>query len=187
MSAVETTHRRVLRRALHSPRTSAAVTAASVLAVVLAAGVVLGVWMFIDAGFADTVSAFASAAVERLAGAPTAAIGIVLLVLALVLISLAVLPGRRARRGRIAPHGVVVIDDGVLADAVADRVARRLGIDSSQVSVTVRARTVRALVTPISGVEVAHVAARHEIERTLAELSLEADATVQVAATGRLA
>lgn len=181
-------YRRVLRRETHSPRTGAAVVVATILAVLLTAAVVLSVWSLVDDGFrqgvADRLGSASSLAEDR--SALTAA-GIVAALIALILIALALLPGRLARRGRSTERVALLVDDGVLADAVADAVAVRCGIGRGQVSVTVGRRTATVRITPTSGITVDHDAATDSAAEALAAVGFSATPKLVVSSQGVIA
>jgi hypothetical protein len=149
--------RRVLRRELHRSRSAPAV----VVLVLLALG---AVWFGVESVLAllgrpallarpEDVPADAAAAL----GAPVAVligVAVVAAVLGVVALALAIGPGRRARH--TVPHErlLVVVDDGVLASALARtaRTAAALGPDRAQAWVSRRRAAVR--LTPTAGVEV---------------------------------
>ncbi|WP_292787273.1 MULTISPECIES: hypothetical protein [unclassified Microbacterium] len=188
MTANTATARRLLRREARATRRGPAIALAVVLTVLLL--VLLGgtVGGSLDEGFRTQVRAwFASvAAIAHTAPALLTA-GAVLVALALLLLGAAVLPGRRARRTRLDARAALVIDDGVLADAVADGVARRLGVPRGQTSVTVGRRTVLIRVTPTSGVPVDPAAAEDAAGRVLDEAGFRLSPRVQVAPEGVIA
>ncbi|WP_369374156.1 hypothetical protein AB1046_08170 [Promicromonospora sp. Populi] len=185
MTKEQAVYRRVLRRETHSPRTGAAVVVATVLAVLLVAVVALGVWWLVDPGshdlVADRLASVTSFAEDD--GALTA-VGVLAAVVALVLIVLAVLPGRLPRRARSTDRLALLVDDGVLADAVADAVALRCGIDARQVSATVGRRSATVRVTPTSGVAVDHDAATDSVAAALSAVGFSAVPKLYVARQG---
>jgi len=178
-------YRRVLRRETHSARTGSAVVLASVLVVLLVAAIALGVWWVADAG-ARALVADRAASVTSFAkdGSALTAAGAVAIVVALLLILLAVLPGRLARRARSTERMALVVDDGVLADAVADAVALRCSIDSRQVSATIGRRSATVRVTPTSGVPVDRDAATDAAAATLAAVGFSVVPKLYIARQG---
>lgn len=188
MNDEQAVYRRVLRRETHSARTAAAVFASSLSILVLAAGATVGAWVLIDPQVRDAVDHRLEQAAAWGGIRPTIiAVGIIALLLAVVLVVLAVTPGRLRRRGRTAERMALVVDDGVLADVAADRVARRVGVDAEQVSIEMARRRVRARITPTSGVAVSTTDARDELQRALGDLGFSAEPAVSVAPTGRVA
>ena len=126
---------------------------------------------------------------SALAAQPAAAIavGAVLVLLAVLLLALAVLPGRRSRRARIADRTALLVDDGVIADAVAAAVARRTGAERGRVSVTMGRRTVTVRIVPTSGVAVDPAAAESAVHDTLAEVGFSSATRVVVSTEGVVA
>lgn len=148
-------HRRVLRRETHSPRSGAAVIFAALLALILFALLGLGVWAAADLTFRDNASSWITdTLVDMNVQATLMIVGILCLLVAVALILVALLPGRRARHARATDRIALVVDDGVLADAAADAVARECALDRSQVSTTMSRRALTVRVTPTSGIHV---------------------------------
>lgn len=180
--------RRLLRREARATRRGPAITLALLLtaiALVLLAGVLAST---LDAGFrAQAAEWLAPAAAIVQSPAALIAVGAVLLALAVVLVGLALVPGRRARRTRLDARAALVIDDGVLADALADGVARRIGVPRGQVSVTVARRSALIRVTPTSGVPVDAAAAEEAAVRVLDEAGFRLSPRVHVAREGVIA
>ncbi|WP_110590453.1 hypothetical protein [Microbacterium suaedae] len=170
-------YRRVLRRETHRARTVPAV----IVAVLTAALVFAGAWWMAD-------PALRAAAEQLTASADVAAIGstagVVALVVAAVLIAFGVLPGRRARRGRVAGRIAVLVDDGVLAGAAADEVARRCAVVREHVSVTVGHRLAIVRVTPTSGVPVDEGSVREAAHASFAALGFDTKMRVRVTERG---
>lgn len=188
MNKEQAVYRRVLRRETHSSRAGAAVTLASVLIVLLVAATAFGVWWVVDRGLRDDV-ADQTAAVSSIAGdgGTLMTAGCVAVVLAIVLIAVALLPGRLARRARSTDRLALLVDDGVLADSVADAVAARCGIDPRQVSATINRRTATVRVTPTSGVDVDRAAATDSAVATLAAVGFSVAPKLFVADRGVVA
>lgn len=185
MTADAAVYRRVLRRETHAARTVPAVAVASFLALFLIGALVMGVWALIDPSLREAATVAAGdviSAVDAVVASTVA--GVVLVLIAVLLIGLAVLPGRRSRHGRMAGRMAVLIDDGVLADVVADRVAAGVGVDRSQVSVTVGRRIVFVRVTPSSGLPIGEQTIREAAAKTLSEAGFEAVAKATVSDRG---
>ncbi|QAY60477.1 hypothetical protein ET475_11095 [Microbacterium protaetiae] len=155
MTAESAVYRRVLRRQRYSPRTGAAVVVAAAASVLGAAGIVLAMWCWADPAVRERVDRLVGS-LSQLGGdrAVVTAIGVVAVLLSLLLIAMAVLPGRRARHTRMTGRVALSADDGVLADASADAVAAACGLSSDRVSVSVRPRSATVRVVPLSGVRV---------------------------------
>lgn len=179
------TSRRVLRREARSSRTLPAVVFATALLLVLLIVLGAGVAGMLDPGARLTVDAVVAGA-AMVAAIPAVAIGagLVATALAAVLLALAFAPGRRARRARLTPRSGVVVDDGVLADAIADGVARRTGVPRGRVSVTIGRRTASVRITPTSGVPVDPQAGADAATAVLAEIGFALAPRVHVAREG---
>jgi len=145
---------RISRRELHSPRSVAAIAVAVV--VILLCGL-LGtevVLLLIDQPALLATPAELAAGVASASTVPApllAAIAVGCALLALVLLVVAVAPGRRARHVIDSERTVTVVDDEVIASALAGRAARVGGVDpdSTQVSISRRLATVHLV--PTSG------------------------------------
>lgn len=188
MTSEQAAYRRVLRRETHSSRTAPAVIAASVAIIVLLALVIGAVWGLVDPSVGRTASAWLDQAVppESRQGALIVG-GSVGILLALMLLALAVLPGKRARRARTTERLAVLVDDGVLADAVADAVAQRCGIDRRQVSTTLGRSRVSVRITPTSGIRVDEAVAAEAASETVSAIGFAATPRVLVASNGVIA
>lgn len=188
MTNEQAIYRRVLRRETHAPRTIPAVLVASIGAVLLVALLAGGVWWLMDPRFrAEAARWINSVFASGWQQAVPLGIGIVLVLLALVLLALAVLPGRRARRARTTDRTALVVDDGVIADSVAESVARRTGVDRARVSVTLGRRSVAVRITPTSGVRVDRRAAESAVNDTLSGIGFASAPRVVVDTDGVIA
>ena len=187
MTSEGNVYRRVLRRETHASRTAPAVVVAAVLLLAILAAGGLTVWAGLDAGgrdLAGRVGAVLEDAVRNpvvlsVTAAVAALIGIVLLGLALS-------PGRRARRGRATGRAALLVDDGVLADAVAAAVAARCGLARRQVVVTMARRRADVRIRPISGVAVDEHGAKEAAVSALSALGFSAPPAVTILPQGVL-
>jgi hypothetical protein len=107
-----------------------------------------------------------------------AAIG---LVLGIVLLVLAIAPGRRARHELPDERMAVVIDDQVLAGAISKVARAEAGVPSERVSTAVSRRRADVRVTPTSGQPLDHAALTSSAETVVA--SLDPRPAVRVAVT----
>lgn len=188
MTGESAVYRRVLRRETHAPRTVPAVVVAAILLLVALALIAGAVWWWIDESVRDPWAAWAGSAVSWLSQPPVLiGAGVIALALAAVLLALALLPGRRARRARAAERVALVVDDGVLADAVADAVAASAGLDRRQVAVTLGRRSAIVRIMPTSGVPVHTGAAARAAEGAVSALGFAARARVVVEPKGVVA
>jgi len=188
MTSERSAYRRVLRRETHSSRTAPAVVTAVVAIVILLVLAVGGVWGLLDPSIRGTAGAWLDRAVPP-RNRPEALViaGAVAAVIGLVLLALAVLPGRRARRARTTERLALLVDDGVLADAVADAVALRCGIDRRQVATTLGRSRVSVRITPTSGIRVDESAAEAAASEAVSALGFTVTPRVHVASTGVVA
>ena len=155
MTAHLPVYRRVLRRETHASRTGPASIIASVLILLVLGALVWGVWSLVDPGFGESSVVAASGLAARIDVAATVIVaGVVLVLIAMLLIGAAVLPGHLSRRARVADRMGILVDDGVLADAAADLVAARCGVERSHVFVTAGRHYMVVRVTPTSGLPV---------------------------------
>jgi len=150
--------RRVVRRETHSPRTTAMIIA--VVLVILALAYV-GTEIVLSLLGRPALLLGPGAALGAVVGLPTAvpqgisiAAGVVIGILGLVLIVLALKPGRLPRHALTVGDRAVVADNGVIASAVAQRVSDETGFSRDQVRVGVSHRTVDVLIDPAFGVTV---------------------------------
>lgn len=188
MTNEQATYRRVLRRETHAPRTLPAVVVASVCLVLLIALIAGGIWWLVDPLFRETATAWFAGTADLARTQPAAiTAGIVLVILALVLIVLAVTPGRRPRRARTTERTALLVDDGVIADSIADAVARRTGITRGQASVTVGRRIATVRITPTSGRAIDRAAAESAVSETVSSIGFAATPRIVVTAEGVIA
>lgn len=187
MTNEQAIYQRALRRETHAPRTVPAAVVASIGTLVCVALLVGGVWWLIDGAFRED----AARRLDRIgaAASPAAMLGVggALVILALVLLILAVMPGRRARRARMTDRTALLVDDGVIADSIADAVARRAGVVRARVSVTVRRRVVVVRVTPTSGIPVDRAAVESTVDDTLAAVGFASTPRVVIERNGVVA
>lgn len=142
------------------------------------------VWWLVD----ENVSAWASNELESLMELPwLPVVGGVLIFAAVITIGLALLPGRRARHARAAGRVALVVDDGVLANSVVDRVSAAAGFPRAQISAKVRQSGITVHVTPTSGVAVDREKVRDAAEDAVEALGFGARIKVVVADRGVIA
>lgn len=170
--------RRVVYRETHSPRAAAA-TVAAVLVIGLAAYGLLesGVhaigqpaWLIEPQLAAERIVALPAGLPPLLLGASGAVVAMV----GLFFLLNAVLPGRRARhvlngRGTLS---AVVVDDEVIASALARSARAAANVTPEQVMVVVSQRLVIVNVRPTSGVPVAENAVLSAVQDELSAMSL---------------
>jgi hypothetical protein len=178
-------YRRIVRRETHQSRSTASVI---VLALVALGAVYLGIELVLallgDAPLlvSPTVAAAAlssHASWVPIAGACALVFGIILLVVALV-------PSRRGRHGVSHNRMAVVIDDGVLAGALAGEARRSVAIGADRVRASVGRRTATIRLVPTSGVPISRDVAQESADRLLGTLdtSPKVRASVTVSESG---
>jgi len=162
--------RRVVRRETHSPRT---VPTVIVLVLVALAAIyagteivlrLLGVGPLLVAPGAAL--AWMTAAPEALPQAAVVAVGAAAAVAGVVLVWLSLSPGRRPKHQLGISSRAVLVDNGVIASAVAERVRRELDLSKGSVVVGVGHTVADVTVRPEPGqlVEKTHVRSVAEIE-----------------------
>ncbi|MET4902185.1 DUF6286 domain-containing protein [Paenarthrobacter sp. CC6] len=175
---------RILRRETHSSRAGAAVIAA-VLVIILCVYALLeaGVravgqppWLVDPTTAAERIIALPEGISPLLLGASGAVVAMV----GLFFLFHAVLPGRRARHLLRDPRTAVVVDDEVLASALARRARMAANVTQEQVMVVVSRQTVVVNVRPTSGSRVSHDAVLAAVQAELEEMSPVPMPTVRV-------
>ena len=163
--------RRVLQRETHSSRAVAALIAGSLVIVlclyVLLESAVRAVgqppWLIDPQTAAERITALPSGVPPLLLGAA----GAVIAAVGLFFFLNAVLPGRRARHLLHDPRIAVVVDDEVIAAALARSARLAANVTQEQVMVVVSQRQVVVNVRPTSGVPVSENAILHAVEEEL--------------------
>lgn len=151
-------YRRILRRETHSSRSGLAIGLAILLVAVFA-------WVGVESVLAvlaqpallvAPIDAFDAVVgvPENVAPAVIIASGALMAVVGLVLMLVAVLPGRRARHTAAVDRTAVVVDDTAIASALARTASHHANIDPDQVVVSVGRRTAEVFVRPTSGFSV---------------------------------
>jgi hypothetical protein len=152
--AMTTTYGRISRRELHSPRSVAAIAVAIVVIVLCALLGTEVVLLLLEQPALFATPAELAAGVASASTVPAsmlAAIAVGCALLALVLLVVAVTPGRRARHLIDSERTVTVVDDEVIASALAGRAARVGGIDPDSTRVTISRRLATVHLVPTSG------------------------------------
>ncbi|MCK2035879.1 DNA/RNA endonuclease G [Microbacterium sp. SSW1-49] len=148
--------RRVVRRETHSPRTVAVFVAVIVLILALA---YIGLEIVLYIAAQPALLAGPVAGWGWLVGLPTAqpaglviAGSVVLAVIGLIFIWLAVMPGRLSKHTLEAGGRAVVVDNGVIASALAQHLSEEIGIARENITVGVGHRSVDVTVRPGAGI-----------------------------------
>jgi hypothetical protein len=148
--------RRVVRRETHSPRTVAVFVAVIVLILALA---YIGLEIVLYLAAQPALLADPVAGWGWLVGLPTAqpaglviAGSVVLAVIGLIFVWLAVMPGRLSKHTLEAGGRAVVVDNGVIASALAQHLSEEIGIARENITVGVGHRSVDVTVRPGAGI-----------------------------------
>lgn len=180
-------YRRILRRETHSSRSGLAISLAVVLVLVFAWIGVESVLAFLEQPALLVAPRDALAAVTGLAGdlAPAAIIagGAAVAVIGFVVLLFALLPGRRARHTGEVSRTAAVVDNTVIASALARAASYSANIDPDQVVVTIGHRTAEVFVRPTSGfsIDKAEIeqAVRQQIETFALVPALRSTVTIE--------
>lgn len=153
MTDTRSLYARIIRRETHSPRSGLAIPLAVVLIVVFAwvgteivlalAGLPAVLAAPVDM-FTSTVGLADAPAIVASAGIAVAAIGVILMIVA-------VSPGRRARHVLDTERAATVVDNEVIASALARRASHAGNIDPDNTTVSVSHRRAVVHLTPTSG------------------------------------
>jgi hypothetical protein len=160
--------RRVVRRETHSPRTVAMFVAVILLILALA---YIGLEIVLSLLAQPALLLGPAAAAGWLVGLPTAqpaglviAGSVVLAIIGLIFIWLAVTPGRLSRHTIDAGDRAVVVDNGVIASALAQHLAEETGLARDDVTVGVGHRSIDVTVRPGVGIPVDKAAVQSAAE-----------------------
>lgn len=173
---------RLIRRETHSPRSTSAIALAIVLIVLFAW---LGTEIMLDLIGARALLAspgdMAAFVVTAQADYPAAfgAVGIVVALLGVVLIANALSPGRRARHELLTGRPVIV-DNEVIASALARRAATIARVDPDNCTVSVSHRRAVVHVTPTSGQPIDRDAVLAAVTEQLESFELRPAVTARV-------
>lgn len=178
---------RILRRETHSSRSVAAIMVALVL-------LFLVLWFGVETALAGlrlpalwARPSTALQAIDSLTGLQPVLLvvgGVVIAMIGLVLVLTAVLPGRLARRRLESDRCAVVVDDGVIATTVAQRVSHLAGIDPRQIRVLIGSRDLVVRVVPSSGIRPEVEEIRSAALQALESHGLDLPVKVSISKTG---
>ena len=180
----------ILKRETHSSRATASIIAA-VLVIALCVYALLETavravgqppWLVDPQTAAEQVVALPNGVPPLLLGV----VGAVLVMAGLFFFLNAVLPGRRARHILRDRRAAVVVDDEVIASALARRARLAANVSQEQVMVTVSRQQVDVNVRPTSGVPLSRDAVLAAVQDELREMGLTPapQARINVASTG---
>ncbi|MCM6764036.1 hypothetical protein NB037_16600 [Rathayibacter sp. ZW T2_19] len=190
-AAPDARYRRFLRRETHRSRSAAQIVVLVAIALVAAyVGTEAVLAVLGAAPLLIAPSALLGALVGAGGLASSALIGIAVLtgLLALVLLVLALAPGARARHTIADERLAVVVDDGVIASALA-RSARTVARSRREdTSASIGRRTAVVSITPASGIGVDRDSVQSALDAELERISAQpvTRATVRIAESGRI-
>lgn len=148
--------RRVVRRETHSPRTVATFVAVILLILALA---YIGLEIVLNLAAQPALLVGPAAAGGWLLGLPTAqpaglviAGSAVLAIIGVVFVILAITPGRLSKHTLEAGDRAVVVDNGVIASALAQHLSDQTGLARENITVGVGHRSVDVTVRPGAGI-----------------------------------
>jgi len=137
--------RRILRRETHSPRTVAMIVAVVVLILAL---VYIGIEIVLSLLAQPALLLGPAAAVGWIIGLPTAQPsalviggGVVVGLLGLIFLILGITPGRLPKHQMMIDGRAAVVDNGVIASSLAQRISEETGISRDDITVGVSHRT----------------------------------------------
>ncbi|MGO4383600.1 DUF6286 domain-containing protein [Specibacter sp. RAF43] len=180
----------ILRRETHSSRAPLSVTAAVIVTLLAIYGLLEALLRALGQPPWLLDPPIAAQQLTELPHGPSGVLltvlGLLVFLLGLILFAQAVLPGRRARHVIADPRVAVVVDDEVIASALARRARVAAGVSREQVMVVVTARTVHVNVRPTSGIRLDEDQIQAAVEAELDVMGLEPApaVTVSLAATG---
>ena len=176
--------RTVVRRETHSPRTAAMLVVVVLALLVLAYAVVEIVLALLGQ---QPLLVSPGAALNAVVAAPTAlqpvafiAGGIVLALVGLIVLVIALKPGRLSRHEMAWGERAVVVDNGVVASALAQHLSNESGIARDDIVVGVAHRTVDVTVRPPVGIPVDEAQLRRIVDEEISTYKLSPAVRTQV-------
>lgn len=181
---MKTFAQRTIQRETHSPRSGMAVLVAILVSALtvycllelLLAGLGEPSWLIHPLEAARWLAELPGDVAPVLLGVA----GVFVALLGLILLGNAFLPGRRARHAIEHPRVAIVVDDEVIASALARRARTVAGVTREQVMVVVSAHTVQVNVRPTSGIRLSETMIHGAVEAELARMNLTPHPTVTV-------
>lgn len=184
-------YRRILRREMHSPRSVLAIAVAvAVILICLYFGAEIILMMLNRRALLASPQTMLST-LSTLGSAPTAVpltIGVLLMLIGILLLIGALTPGRRARHQLPSNRAAVVVDNEVIASALARRAAHVGNANPDNTVVSVSAHHATVHLTPTSGTPVQSEAVKDAVQEQLLELELypPVRASIVIAAAGKV-
>lgn len=167
---------RVIKRETHSSRARLSVFVAIVVGLIAVLGLLESIlramgepaWLVDPLVLAEHLVALPQGFSQPLLGA----IGVVILFFGLVLLINAIAPGRRARHKIPNSRAAVVVDNEVIASALARRARWQAGVTREQVMVMVASKLVQVNIRPTSGIMIDSAAVQQAVEAEIKEMQL---------------
>ncbi|MCU1407784.1 MAG: hypothetical protein JWQ43_4087 [Glaciihabitans sp.] len=184
-------YRRLLRRETHSPRSILAIAIAIVVILALAwLGTEIVLSLLGQPPLLVTPADMANSA-EQLSAVGTTLLvvcGTVVAIVGLILVIAALTPGRRARHIINGNRSAVVVDNAVIASALARHAANAGAVDPDNARVTVGHRRASVEITPASGVPISNESIHREVSSQLESFALASPVspTIVVRPTGKV-
>jgi len=184
-------YRRILRRETHSSRAVPAITVAVAVILLCAYAGTEIVLMMLNRRALLAAPQDMLTTLGTLGSAPVAApvtIGILLMLAGILLLIGALTPGRRARHQIPSGRAAVVVDNEVIASALARQAAHAGNANPDNTVVSVSAHRAIVHLTPTSGTPVQSDAIKEAVQQQLAafELYPPVRASVVIAAAGKV-
>jgi hypothetical protein len=149
---------RVIRRETHSPRTVA--MAVAVVLVILAL-IYVGLEIVLDLLSQPALLIAPADALAQLADVPgiqpsgtVIGVGVLVAVVGLVFLVLSLTPGRLSKHRMDIGDRAIIVDNGVLAASLAQRISDEAGIPRDHITVGVAHRVVDVVITPDAGLPI---------------------------------
>lgn len=176
--------RRILSRETHSARSGISVVTAILIAAaalyclleMMLAGLGQPAWLAHPIDALDALASLPQGTTPLLLGAA----GVLMALLGVVLLCNGLLPGRRARHVIADPRIAIVVDDEVIASALAKCARVTAGVTREQVMVVVSARQVQVSIRPTSGIRLLGSDVQAAVEAQVAAMGIDPVPTVTV-------
>jgi len=189
--STRSTYKRLMRRETQSSRSAVAVGLASVI---IAGCLYSGTELVLELSGRPPLLAAPSDAVRtvsqvnQIAPAILFTFGLLVAVTGLVLVLVAVLPGRRARHQADSDRAAVIVDDEVVTAALTRKAAAAARLDPTNVDVSVSRHNATVRITPESGTATNRFTAAKAIAEAIAYDALRPplEPTVVIERTGKV-
>lgn len=172
----DTVLRTVVRRETHSPRTVAMLVVVVLLLLALAYA---AVEIILDLSGAQPLLVAPGEALNAVVAAPTALMpvafivgGVVLAIVGVIVLVLSLKPGRLSRYEMSWGERAVVVDNGVVASALAQHLSNESGIAREDIVVGVAHRSVDVTVRPPVGIPVDEAQLRRIVDEEVSSYKL---------------